>query len=329
MSSFFESSKDTYRQQMEALEQIGQAQEADSISLGLMSGAEEAKDDYVWNFVKKLRQEREGFTVEPSAPAPLIYPEVSDLDIEQFEKAVQGMNPRYMLDMVEGMEDARTMRESAGTERGTSPRPQLRPNTELIDITDTDEGKLSNPEPLYRLSEEIDPGTIKVEGLMSPPKKKHSGKFDSKEAFLKAIIPAAKKAAEKTGLDWRMIVAQSAIETGWGSKVKGNSFFGIKGHGAKDTVNFTTQEEVDGKRVTIQDSFRSYDSLEDSVEGYADFLLSNPRYESYLSADSMEEAATALQESGYATDSKYGEKVLQTANGRTLNNFLKDNPEFL
>jgi len=156
----------------------------------------------------------------------------------------------------------------------------------------------------------------------------HSGSFDNKEDYLKAIIPAAKEAAEKTGLDWRLIVAQSAIETGWGSKVKGNSFFGIKGHGAEDTVSFTTQEEIDGKRVTIKDAFRAYDSLEDSVAGYAQFLLDNPRYKDYLAADTLEDAAKALQASGYATDSEYGKKVLQTAKGRTLNNFLKNNPEF-
>jgi flagellum-specific peptidoglycan hydrolase FlgJ len=175
-------------------------------------------------------------------------------------------------------------------------------------------------------------------GLMSKPdadgvqpmggKATHSGSFDNKEDYLKAIIPAAKEAAEKTGLDWKLIVAQSAIETGWGSKVKGNSFFGIKGHGAEDTVSFTTQEEVDGKRVTIKDAFRSYDSLEDSVAGYAQFLLDNPRYKDYLAADTLEDATKALQASGYATDSEYGKKVLQTAKGRTLNNFLKNNPEF-
>lgn len=169
MSSFFESSKDTYRQQLEALEQMGQATEADSISLGLMQDEGGKSGDYIWDFITKLREERKPFQVETSAPAPMIYPEVNDLDIEQFEKAVQGMSPRYMRDMAEGMEDARTMRESAGTDRGESPRPQLRPNTELVDVTDTDEGKLSNPEPLYKMAEEVDPGTIKTEGLMSRP----------------------------------------------------------------------------------------------------------------------------------------------------------------
>ena len=168
----------------------------------------------------------------------------------------------------------------------------------------------------------------KKTGLMAKPDSGHSGAFESKDDFLKAIIPEAKKAAEKTGLDWRMIVAQSAIETGWGKKVKGNSFFGIKGHGSKNTITFATQEEIGGKRVTINDSFRAYDNLGDSVEGYADFLLNNPRYTDYLEAGSLEEASKALQKSGYATDSSYGRKVLETAKGKTLLNFLQNNPEF-
>lgn len=169
-------------------------------------------------------------------------------------------------------------------------------------------------------------------GIMSKPVEDavtHSGSFDNKEDFLKAIIPVAKKVGEDIGLDWKLIVAQSAIETGWGSKVKGNSFFGVKGHGDKDTVTFATTEEVDGKLVKTKDTFRAYDTLEDSVKGYGQFLLDNPRYADYLAADSLEDAAKALQKSGYATDSQYGKKVLQTAKGKTLSNFLKDNPEFI
>lgn len=166
MSSFFESSKDTYRQQLEALEQMGQATEADSISLGLMQDEGGKTGDYIWDFITKLREERKPFQAETSAPAPMIYPEVNDLDIEQFEKAVQGMNPRYMRDMVEGMEDARNMRLANAQSRDSSPRPKLRPESRMVE---TEEGKLTNPEPLYEMAKEIDPGTIETEGLMSRP----------------------------------------------------------------------------------------------------------------------------------------------------------------
>lgn len=156
----------------------------------------------------------------------------------------------------------------------------------------------------------------------------HSGKFKTKDEFLKTMIPVAKVVADQTGLDYRMIVAQAAIETGWGSKVKGNAFFGIKGHGASNTIDFKTQEEVDGKRVTQTDSFRAYDNIGDAAIDYGRFLQDNPRYSEYLAANNLEDAASALQASGYATDSKYGDKVLTTARGRTIRNFLEKNPEY-
>ena len=59
-------------------------------------------------------------------------------------------------------------------------------------------------------------------------------------------------------------MAQGVLETGWGSNVKGNNYFGIKGKGQE----FTTHEEVDGLMVKQKNEFRTYDSLEDSVRDY-------------------------------------------------------------
>lgn len=153
MSGFFESSKDTYTQQMEALEQMGQQEEAEQLSLGLMAGEEkQGMGDYVWDFVKTLRKEREPFTVEPQT---VMLPEITDLDVEQFEQAVQGMGTRYNRDMVESLEAQRDMRTSR-----------------VVDVTDTPQGELTNPKPLYDMAKEIDPGTIETKelGLMSKPK---------------------------------------------------------------------------------------------------------------------------------------------------------------
>ena len=68
-------------------------------------------------------------------------------------------------------------------------------------------------------------------------------------------------------------MAQGVLETGWGSNVKGNNYFGIKGKGQE----FATHEEVDGLMVKQRDKFRTYDSLEDSVRDYALFLQENKR----------------------------------------------------
>ena len=64
-----------------------------------------------------------------------------------------------------------------------------------------------------------------------------------------------------------------------------------------------------------KDSFRAYENLEDSVSGYADFIANNPRYQPMLKAETTEEQISALGESGYATDSKYGEKIKAIVKG--------------
>jgi flagellum-specific peptidoglycan hydrolase FlgJ len=145
----------------------------------------------------------------------------------------------------------------------------------------------------------------------------HTGPFESKAAFVSAIQPLAKQLSQELGIDERVIIAQSAVETGWGSKVKGNSFFGIKAHGGEG-IDFTTHEVVNGQRVKIQDTFKAYDSLADSVQGYGTFLQENPRYKPFLTATTLEEQIAALGRSGYATDPNYAKTVRSIAKGKTL-----------
>ena len=142
------------------------------------------------------------------------------------------------------------------------------------------------------------------------------GPYADKAAFIAAITPAAEAAAAKLDLDPKIIIAQSALETGWGKSVKGNSYFGIKAHGSDKTVSFDTHEEdAAGLMRKQKDSFRAYDNLDASVAGYADFIANNPRYKPMLKAETTEEQISALGESGYATDSKYGEKIRSIVKG--------------
>ena len=143
-----------------------------------------------------------------------------------------------------------------------------------------------------------------------------AGPYKDKAAFIAAITPAAEAAAANLNIDPKIIIAQSALETGWGKSVKGNSYFGIKAHGSDKTVEFDTHEEDAAGLMRKQtESFRAYDNLEDSVSGYADFLASNPRYKPMLKAETTEEQISALGQSGYATDSKYAEKISSIVKG--------------
>ena len=136
----------------------------------------------------------------------------------------------------------------------------------------------------------------------------------------------ARRAAAETGVDYRIIMAQAIQEAGWDGKAPGNSFFGIKSHGQKgDNVEFGTHEfDSAGNRIDMIDSFRGYDSLADSVDGYAKFLKTNPRYSDLLKGGTIDEQLKALQASGYATDPDYAKKLSSIISGKTFKDLTKD-----
>ena len=138
-----------------------------------------------------------------------------------------------------------------------------------------------------------------------------------KDAFIAAYTPVAKEVAEDLGVSYKIVLAQAALESGWGKSVKGNGLMGVKSHGEEGGVAFTTHEVVNGKKVKITDSFKAYDTPEDSIRGYADFLRANSRYRYFLTAGAENEEAqlSALQSSGYATDPMYSQKLKNIMKG--------------
>jgi len=138
------------------------------------------------------------------------------------------------------------------------------------------------------------------------------------DAFLMRIAPWAIMVAQELGIDPRIVAAQAALETGWGKSVKGNNLFGIKSHGKADGLMVQTHEVLDGKRQKITDSFRQYESFDDSIEDYGLFLRENYRYQPMLEADTLEEQITALGKSGYATDPEYAKKIADIAKSKRL-----------
>ncbi|MDR7037403.1 flagellar protein FlgJ [Methylobacterium sp. BE186] len=156
------------------------------------------------------------------------------------------------------------------------------------------------------------PTFVGLSGANPSSSKKLAG---SNADFVSAMMPHAIEASKATGIDPRIIIAQSAIETGWGKSAPGNNYFGIKSHGAPGGNTMATTEVVNGSPVRISDSFRAFPSMAASAAGYADFINKNPRYGSLKGAQGLEGQAQALQASGYATDPQYGAKVLAVAKG--------------
>lgn len=145
----------------------------------------------------------------------------------------------------------------------------------------------------------------------------------SRRAFLESIMPAAEKAAKALGVSPRSIMAQAALETGWGRSMptdaSGRSslnLFGIKatGNWQGGTTASVTTEFVDGRSQRQVESFRAYSSVEESFADHARLLSRSPRYAAVLnSGDDTHAYATALQRGGYATDPNYARKLVAVA----------------
>jgi flagellum-specific peptidoglycan hydrolase FlgJ len=127
--------------------------------------------------------------------------------------------------------------------------------------------------------------------------------------FITSLYPYASRVSSMTGLDPRLILAQAALETGWGRSAPGQNYFGIKGGGGDGLL---TTEYVNGRPVQVREPFRSYESPEQSFLDYANLMM-RPRYEGVRGAGSLEAQAEALQAAGYATDPEYAAKLIQIA----------------
>ncbi|RTR04390.1 flagellar assembly peptidoglycan hydrolase FlgJ [Halomonas nitroreducens] len=137
--------------------------------------------------------------------------------------------------------------------------------------------------------------------------------------FLDRLAGPARAASRASGVPAELILAQAALETGWGrheiaTADGGNShnLFGIKAGSAwqGETTEILTHEVVDGRRQAVRDRFRVYGSFEEAFTDYARLIGGNPRYAGVVAADSADQAARALQQGGYATDPAYADKLI-------------------
>jgi flagellar protein FlgJ len=145
----------------------------------------------------------------------------------------------------------------------------------------------------------------------------------SPEAFVRELWPCAQEAGRQLGVDPRNLLAQAALETGWGKSLPCDTngtasfnFFGVKATGdwQGGSVSVKTLEFEGGVPVPRQAKFRSYDSAADGFRDYVELLRNNPRYADALNTGNDSKAfATALQKGGYATDPAYAQKIMSIA----------------
>lgn len=149
--------------------------------------------------------------------------------------------------------------------------------------------------------------------------------------FVNQVWPHAVEASRSTGVPPQFLVAQSALESGWGKSEIRNAdgsssynLFGIKAgknwNGA--TVEATTTEYVDGQPQQKVERFRAYASYEEGFRDYANLLRGNSRYSSVIGSQDGTEFARRLQQAGYATDPMYADKLARIINGPALRQAL-------
>lgn len=150
-------------------------------------------------------------------------------------------------------------------------------------------------------------------------------------AFVDRLLPAAVAAEQSTGIPAHFMVAQAALETGWGKseprRADGSpSFnsFGIKA-GADwrgPIAEATTTEVIAGLAQSRVERFRAYGSHEEAFRDYASLLAGNPRYAAVLGAQEPARFARGLQAAGYATDPQYAAKLERIIGGAKLRQAL-------
>ena len=150
------------------------------------------------------------------------------------------------------------------------------------------------------------------------------------ETFIKSLWPLAQTAAKEIGVTPQVLIAQAALETGWGQYVarlengkSSHNVFNIKAgsNWQGDTVTLATTEFKNGASVKEYAAFRTYDSYNSAFEDYVAMVKHNPRYQQALgNSASASDYVAGLQQAGYATDPDYSAKVKKIANGAIMTN---------
>jgi peptidoglycan hydrolase FlgJ len=162
----------------------------------------------------------------------------------------------------------------------------------------------------------------------SPSGAANLGSAPTPADFVNRMMPPIRRAASALGLNPAGILAQAALETGWGQRMPRNAdgsssfnMFGVKAGdgwtGARATAD--SMEVSNGVATPKRTAFRAYGSIEESVADFASLLKNSPRYQEAIAAGGDAQAYIGLiGKSGYATDPEYGNKLNQILHSEPL-----------
>ena len=157
--------------------------------------------------------------------------------------------------------------------------------------------------------------------------------FSTPVAFVQSLWAHAEQAAKNLQVDPKVLIAQAALETGWGKFVmrtaegaSSKNLFGIKSssdwQGEKTQV--TTLELEGGALSKKKAEFRAYSTYADSFADYVEFIKGKTRYQKARDVSvEADNYARELQSAGYATDPNYADKIGRIYNSSLLSNAIK------
>ena len=155
----------------------------------------------------------------------------------------------------------------------------------------------------------------------------------SREEFIENIAKYVKKYAPSYNIKvYSPIIAQAILESGYGESLlssRYNNHFGLKCGGSwnKKSVIMSTWEEFNaGEKTPTVDSFRVYDSFEEGVLGYFDFI----NWSNYFNLKGITDARTyceVIKRDGYATANNYVDVLMDIINDLDLRKYDEDNEE--
>lgn len=156
--------------------------------------------------------------------------------------------------------------------------------------------------------------------------------ISSAKEFVDSLLPHADAAGKALGIPPHFLLGQAALESGWGQRQilaadgkNSYNLFGIKAgnNWTGDVATATTTEYQNGEPQKKAEPFRAYSSYAESFRDYARLLQNNPRYQSVIGQGRDAAGfARALQDSGYATDPHYADKLTRVLNSQTMRQAL-------
>lgn len=152
---------------------------------------------------------------------------------------------------------------------------------------------------------------------------------DKKEEFIQSIADVLKNIAGDYGIKCNSaVIAQACLESAFGTsnKAKKNNFFGLKYRENRVNchngtfVDGSKEQLKDGSYIDIEDKWYSFDSIENGVRGYLQFINIS-RYSKLKGVKDPHEYLEIIHAAGYATSHDYVKNVMNVVNKYNLTRF--------